>query len=86
MALRRVVITAAAGLHARPAAELARIAQRRDGGIRIRTASATVDAASVLAVMNLALTHGQEVELEAEGPGADAALDIAESLLAPPGH
>ncbi|WP_203137708.1 HPr family phosphocarrier protein [Microbacterium sp. JZ31] len=85
MALRRVVITAAAGLHARPAAELARLARTRESGIRIRTASATVDAGSVLAVMDLALTRGQEVVLEAEGPGADAALDIAESLLAPRG-
>ncbi|MFL0410678.1 HPr family phosphocarrier protein [Microbacterium paludicola] len=85
MALRRVVITAHAGLHARPAAELARLAQGREGGIRIRTAGATVDAASVLAVMDLALERGAEVVLETDGPEAEATLDIAAGLLDPRG-
>lgn len=85
MAQRRVVITSSAGLHARPAAELARLAQRREGGIRIRTAGTTVDAASVLAVMELALARGAEVVLETEGPEAEAALDIAAGLLDPRG-
>jgi phosphotransferase system HPr (HPr) family protein len=83
MVRRRVVITADAGLHARPAAELARLARAQAGGIRIHAGGATVDAASVLALMNLALERGDEVVLEADGPAADAALDIAESLLAP---
>ena len=83
MAQRRVVITAAAGLHARPAAELARLARAREGGVRIRAAGAVVDAASVLSLMDLALQRGQEVYLEADGPGAEAALDEAASLLDP---
>ncbi|MBF0816225.1 HPr family phosphocarrier protein [Microbacterium paludicola] len=85
MAQRRVVITAHAGLHARPAAELARLAQEREGGIRIRTAGATVDAASVLAVMDLALERGAEIVLETEGPDAEAALETAAGLLDPRG-
>ncbi|WP_345751238.1 HPr family phosphocarrier protein [Microbacterium rhizophilus] len=83
MALRRVVIQVAAGLHARPAAELARLARSSEGGLRIRAGADLVDAASVLAVMELALAAGDRVVLEADGPGADAVLDVAESLLAP---
>lgn len=83
MAHRRVEITAEAGLHARPAAELARIAQAHDGGIRIHARGATVDAASVLAVMDLTLAAGEALVLEADGPGAEAALDAAVAALGP---
>ncbi len=81
MAQRRVVITAAAGLHARPAAQLARLAREHPGGIRLRSGDATVDAASVLAVMDLALGRGAEVVLEADGPRAEDALDVAARIL-----
>lgn len=86
MAQRRVVITAEAGLHARPAAELARLAQAREGGIRIHAAGATVDAGSVLALMGLTLRRGDEVVLEAEGPEAESALETAAGLLDPRGR
>lgn len=83
MAQRRVVITAESGLHARPAAELARLAQSRDGGIRVRAGQHEVDAASVLSVMNLGLRQGAEIVLEAHGPDAEAALETAARLLDP---
>ncbi|MER7796966.1 HPr family phosphocarrier protein [Microbacterium sp. NPDC096154] len=83
MSQRRVVIGVATGLHARPAAELARLAQGVPGGLRIRVGADVVDASSVLAVMDLALSAGDPVVLEADGPGAGAALDAAEALLAP---
>lgn len=83
MAQRSVMITLATGLHARPAAELARVARECDGRMRIRAGDRTVDAASVLAVMDLALGAGDRVLLEAEGADAEAALEAAEQLLAP---
>jgi len=83
MAQRRIVITVPSGLHARPAAELARLAHAQPGGVRLHAAAAAVDAASVLAVMDLGLEPGDEVVLEADGRGADATLDAAVALLAP---
>lgn len=80
--LQRSVVIAGAGLHARPAAELARLAQASSGGLRIRAGERVVDAASVLAVMGLTLARGDRILLEADGPGAEAVLDDAEALLA----
>jgi len=81
MARRGVRFSGAAGLHARPAAELVRVAQAHPGGIRIIAGGVTVDAASILSVMALTLGHGEEVVLEADGPDAPAALDVAARLL-----
>jgi len=83
MVQRSMTIGLAQGLHARPAAELARLAQAVDGGLRIRVRDRAVDAASVLAVMDLALGAGDRVVLEADGSGAETALDEAEALLSP---
>ncbi|GAA3653500.1 HPr family phosphocarrier protein [Microbacterium marinilacus] len=83
MAQRSIVVTAEGGLHARPAAELVRLAQRLSGGLRIRAGAEVVDAASVLSLMELALAPGDRVVLEADGEGADAALTAAAALLAP---
>lgn len=80
---RIIVVTSPDGLHARPAAQLAQLAQHLPGPLRISIGDRVVDAASVLAVMDLELTIGTRVVLEAEGEGAAAALDAAEAILAP---
>lgn len=59
------------GLHARPAAMVARIAAEYDAKITVNGA----DAASVLALMGLALPGGAEVELAATGKDARVALE-----------
>ncbi|GGH37378.1 HPr family phosphocarrier protein [Microbacterium album] len=84
MVQRRVVVGGAAGLHARPAAQLARLAQSAPGGLRLRVAGRVVDAASIMAVMELALEPGDPVTLEADGPGADATIEAASALLTAP--
>jgi len=58
------------GLHARPAAMVARIAAEHDAKVTING----VDAASVLALMGLALPGGAEVELSASGNDAEAVM------------
>ena len=58
------------GLHARPAAMVARIAAEHDAKVTING----VDAASVLALMGLALPGGAEVELSASGNEAEAVM------------
>lgn len=79
------MVTAADGLHARPAARLAQLAKEIPGTLRLRVGDQIVDAASVLAVMDLQLAPGTRVVIEAEGHGAAGALDAAEAILAPPG-
>ncbi|WP_448061240.1 HPr family phosphocarrier protein [Cellulomonas hominis] len=83
MPTRIVTIATPAGVHARPAGTLAREAAASPVPVTIaRPGTAGVDLASVLQLMSLSLRHGEEIELSAEGEGADAVLDRLASLLA----
>lgn len=59
------------GLHARPAAVVARMLAGYDAKVRING----VNAASVLELMKLGATQGVELTMEAEGPQAAEAMD-----------
>lgn len=68
----------AVGIHARPAAELAKLAGTFTADIRIRG----VDAKSVLQVMTLGVRFGETVELEASGPDAREAIAALTDAIA----
>ncbi|GAA0362592.1 HPr family phosphocarrier protein [Actinoallomurus spadix] len=83
MPTRTVAVAARTGLHARPAALFVKAAADQETPVRIRVGDGpAVPAASMLAVLSLGVGHGTEVTLEADGPGADAALDALAALLA----
>ena len=82
MAQRTVTIASSVGLHARPAALFVRAAS--DTGLEVeigRPGEEAIDATSILGVMALGATHGEELVLTAEGAGADEALDGLVALL-----
>lgn len=85
MPTRRVVVRAHNGAHARPVAELVRLAQAHGSRITLRTTAGTsVDLRSVLAVMDLAIGTGDVVELETgPSPEAEAVLDRLAAVLDP---
>jgi PTS hybrid protein len=68
---RTLVLKNSLGLHARPAAVVARKASEFEAEVTLNG----VDAASVLALMALGLTGGASVELSASGPQAQEALE-----------
>lgn len=72
---RTVIITLRQGLHARPAALLARRAKSFDAQISLAAHGRIADARSVVAIMALGVRHGDEVILGAEGNEAAQALD-----------
>jgi len=72
---RTVVITLRQGLHARPAALLARRAKSFGAQISLAAHGRIADARSVVAIMALGVRHGDEVILRAEGNEAAQALD-----------
>ncbi|MEU5846969.1 HPr family phosphocarrier protein [Saccharopolyspora shandongensis] len=79
---RRVRIAASVGLHARPAALLAKAAAAQAAPVTIAkvvdgVAGDPVDASSMLGLMSLGAQHGEEVELS----GDEAALDELVALL-----
>ena len=79
---RRVTIAAKTGLHARPAKLFVQAAAKTGVPVRIRVGDGKpVPANSMLGVLSLGATHGTEVTLEADGPGADDALDTLAALL-----
>lgn len=86
MLTRRVVISAHNGAHARPVAELARLALTHQHPVVLRTSTGdTVDVSSVLAVMDLGLKEGDEITLETSiAPESAELLDAMSSVLAPP--
>lgn len=82
MPSRTVAVAAASGLHARPAAVFVAAASEQPVAVTIRTAArGPVPARSMLHVLSLGAGHGTEVVLEAEGDGAEDALDALAGLL-----
>ena len=83
MGLKRTVpITNIRGLHARASRKVAELALRYEGTrIVVRREDDEADARSLMDVMMLGAGVGSEVELEAEGPEAEAALDELEALI-----
>ncbi len=83
MLQREVVIGSRIGLHARPAAMFVQAATACGVPVRISKVGGTktVDARSILSVLALGAKGGDTVLLEADGDGAEAALDELEALL-----
>ncbi|MFB9903008.1 HPr family phosphocarrier protein [Allokutzneria oryzae] len=80
---RRVTVASQVGLHARPAALLAKAAAAQPVTVTIRkNGGDPVEAASVLGLMTLGAMHGDEVVLSAEGEGAEAALEAIATIIA----
>lgn len=72
-----VVLRNPLGLHARPAAVLARAMAQFDARVLLDG----VDAASILSIMQLAATGGRTLSVEATGPQAAAAVDALVELV-----
>jgi phosphotransferase system HPr (HPr) family protein len=63
-----------AGLHARPAAKLVKVASRFESRIVLRSGERTVDVKSLIALLGLTVRPLAEITLTADGPDADDAL------------
>ncbi|MEO3890987.1 HPr family phosphocarrier protein [Nonomuraea sp. KC401] len=81
MAQRTVAVASASGLHARPAKLFVQAAAKLGVPVTVRLGEKSVPAKSMLGVLSLGAVRGSEVTLEAEGPGAEEALDSLAALL-----
>jgi phosphocarrier protein len=83
MPSRTVTVGSASGLHARPAAIFVAAAAKQLVKVTIRTEQKkAVPARSMLSVLSLGAKFGTEVILEADGDGAETALEELADLLA----
>ena len=69
------------GLHARPAAELVKLANRFASEVWIRKDEVEVSGKSIMGVMMLAAECGSTVEIRAKGDDSQAAVDALAQLV-----
>ncbi len=78
---RAVTVANRAGMHARAAVELAKLARRFDARVVVAMSLHKVEATDVLQLMSLGAQRGEHLSLEASGNEALAALDAIEQLF-----
>lgn len=83
MARREVIVGSRVGLHARPASLFVKAAAAQSVPITIRMGDKpAVDARSILRVLALGAKNGDTVILEADGDGAESALEAVAAVVA----
>jgi phosphocarrier protein len=77
-----VTIVNKRGLHARASAKFVETAARFQAEVTVTKGDASVSGRSIMGLMLLAASLGTSVELTAEGPDAQAAIDALVALIA----
>jgi phosphocarrier protein len=79
---RSVQVVNRNGVHARPAAEIVKLAAKYQSDITVIRDDLEVNGKSIMGVMMLAAECGATLRLKAEGPDAPQALDALATLIA----
>lgn len=69
------------GIHARPAAALAKQAAGYESTISIRKGDETVSLSRIMAILGLNIRHGDEITLMVDGPDEEKAATEMETFL-----
>jgi len=81
MISERIIIKNEVGLHARPASEFVRIAERYSSSVRLCKDNIWINAKSILAILTLAAEKGSEVILEVKGKDEAVAFKSLKAVL-----
>jgi phosphocarrier protein len=79
---RTVQIMNRQGLHARPAAEIVKLAARYKSDITLQRDDLEVNGKSIMGVMMLAAEYGSSLQLRASGADAQQAVEALAELIA----
>ncbi|MDP2577223.1 MAG: HPr family phosphocarrier protein [Gemmatimonadota bacterium] len=79
--LEQVTIVNVYGLHARPAAEFVKLANRFKSEIWVKKGDLEVNGKSIMGVMMLAAEKGARIEIRARGEDAEAAVSALVELV-----
>ena len=82
LAERSVQIANKNGLHARPAAEIVKMAAKYKSDITLAREELEVNGKSIMGVMMLAAEYGSTLTLRAQGPDAEQAVSAIADLIA----
>ena len=77
----QVTIQNRLGLHARPAMSFVDIANSFNSQVTVRKGEQAVDGKSIMQMMMLAASQGTQLQLEANGPDATAAIAALKALI-----
>lgn len=78
---KKITIKSTHGLHAQLANKLVQVSNKYDVDVRLEYENVIIDAKSILGLMSLAVPHGENVLLIAEGNDADIAINEIENIL-----
>jgi phosphocarrier protein len=81
MAKKDFTILNKLGIHARPAAQFVKMANRFKADITVEKDGEEVDGKSIMGLMMLAAGHGSVILVSAEGEDEDAALEAIGDLI-----
>ncbi len=82
MAKKEFTIVNKLGIHARPAAQFVKLANRFESDIFVEKDGEEVDGKSIMGLMMLAAGHGSVILVSANGSDADEALNAIGDLIA----
>ena len=81
MVRKTMTVHLTAGLEARPIAMLVQVASQYDSKIYVETGSKRVNAKSIMGMMTLGISVGEEVTVSADGADEEKAIAEIESYL-----
>ena len=81
MITEKLIIKNEVGLHARPAAQFVKIAERYKSNVRLCKDGIWVNGKSVLGILTLAAEHGCEIIIEVTGPDEQTAFIELKGVL-----
>nr|WP_297459267.1 HPr family phosphocarrier protein [uncultured Halomonas sp.] len=81
MPQRELILTNKRGLHARAATKLVQCCQGFDASVTVSHKERAADAANIMSLLMLAAPCGSRLDVVAEGPQADQALDALQALF-----
>ncbi len=81
MISKEITIQTRIGLHARPAAQFVKAAEKFDCDIWVSKDSIRVNGKSILSLLTLAAEEGSVVVLEADGPDEERAVEALSKVL-----
>jgi Phosphotransferase System HPr (HPr) Family len=77
----QAIINNPVGLHARPAAQFTQLAAKYKAKITLQKDETVVDAKSILKILTLGIKQGTSIQITAEGPDEQEAIDALTKLI-----
>lgn len=76
-----LILENSVGLHARPAAEMIKLASKFKSTVTLTGAGKTVNAKSILAVLTMGLFKGDIIMIAADGPDEEECIEALKQLV-----